>query len=639
MEFSVHTSLKRGELDLFSFSIPAATLTCGKASYYFFDAFRKCCWVHPRILLRPTIRNQLRQSLDLFIPQTPLSISEVIREEEHSKISGQQPRFSIESVDDRMIALMRLTLAVSALLIIYLDPSEPDRFVFPTYLALIVYVIYSGIVLALSVYQRAPHVVAPWIDVGCYLVLVSLSSGTSSIFFFFFFFAILVASFRSGFKQGISVTIVSSVLFTVVGYATAPGGSHFELNRFLLRPVYMMVLGYMMAYWGGREIKLKRRLSLLREIIKLSNPRFGVSHTIGSMLEKVRKFYNADACLFILIDPVYKDTRLFRLTREQSAEGVRPERLPEKFEQLLLSFPDDIAIVHDSASLISSSRNYSFDLVRQRKIIGTWNGTSQTIAAQLDLKAFVSVPLRYRGKQSGRLYLSASKRFRISDIDFLMQVGEQVMPAIHNIRLLAQLAWTAAEDERRRLARDVHDSVIQPYIGFQYKLAAIRNKSAQGQPTGDDLDRLFEMTVNEVNSLRGFVRGLKDGESSEFGFLASLRRFAAQFSESYDLDVQLETKGEIEVSDRLAPHLVRIVREGLSNIRKHTTAARCKIIIERDESYLSLSIENDSSHANGESHGDFVPRSIAERAEDLGGRVRVEHGVDGRTAVKVEVPL
>ena len=558
-------------------------------------------------------------------------------EEDKFAVSTRQDRITLESVDDRMIALMRLTLAVSALVIIYIDPFEPDRFVIPTYLALVVYVFYSLFILLLSLYQRAPYLVAPWIDVACYLVLVSLSSGTSSIFFFFFFFPILVASFRSGFRQGISVTVASSVLFMIVGYATAPGGNQFELNRFLLRPVYLTVLGYMMAYWGGREIKLKRRLSLLREIVKLSNPRFGVSYTIGSMLQKIQKFYDADACLLILIDPVYKDTRLFRLRRAQVAEDVRSERLPEKFEQLLLSFPDELAIVYKSHA---GAGDYAFDLAKQRKILGEWSSVSETVASKLDLGAFVSVPLRYRGKQSGRLYLTASGRsFRLTDIDFLMQVGEQVMPAIHNIRLLAQLAWTAAEDERRRLARDVHDSVIQPYIGFQYKLAAIRNKSAAGKPTADDLDRLFEMTVNEVNSLRGFVRGLKEGDSSEFGFMPSVRRFAAQFSESYDVDVQIESSGDIAVSNRLAPHLVRIVQEGLSNIRKHTTASVCRILIERQGSNLCLSVENNNPHANGASPAEFLPRSIMERAEDLGGHVSVEHGLDGRTTVKVEVPL
>jgi signal transduction histidine kinase len=560
----------------------------------------------------------------------------VIQEDKKSHPKIQQSQAAIASVDERMIALMRLTLAVSALLIIYIDPSEPDRFVVLTYLALVVYVLYSGIILWLSFYDRAPRSIAPWIDVGCYLVLVSLSSGTSSVFFFFFFFPILVASFRRGFKQGIWVTLVSSILFTIIGYATAPGGSEFELNRFLLRPVYLSVLGYMIAYWGGQEIKLKRRLSLLREIINLSNPRFGVSFTIGSMLKKVQAFYDADLCLFILIDPVHKDTRLFRARREQDAESIVAERIPETFENLLLSFPDDVAIIHQPYA----RKAFAFDLTKQKKCSDNWQATCDAVASKLDLGAFVSVPLSYRDKRSGRLYMTAAQRsFGLQDIDFLMQVGEQVMPTIHNIRLLAQLAWTAAEGERRRMARDVHDSVIQPYIGLQYKLAAIRAKGAEGKSTMEDVERLFEMTVDEVTSLRGFVTGLKEGESTEFGFLASVRRFAAQFGASYDLEIQVESNGEIEIGNTLAQHLIRIIQEGLSNVRKHTTASFCRIVISRADSNLRLSIENDNPRATGATGADFYPRSITERTEDLGGHVKVEHSVNGLTTVRVEVPL
>src|SRR4030095_15290804 len=99
-----------------------------------------------------------------------------------------------------------------------------------------------------------------------YLLLVSLSSGTSSIFFFFFFFSIIVASFLWGFIEGLSVTIVAAVLCAAIGFAAAPSGTAFELNRLLLRPIYLVVLGYMIAYWGGFEIQLKRRLALLKEV-------------------------------------------------------------------------------------------------------------------------------------------------------------------------------------------------------------------------------------------------------------------------------------------------------------------------------------------------------------------------------------
>ncbi|HEV7889627.1 MAG TPA: hypothetical protein VGP08_03260, partial [Pyrinomonadaceae bacterium] len=191
--------------------------------------------------------------------------------------AGREPP-ALQAVDDRMIGLVRLVLAFSALVIIYIDPTEPDKNVELTYLSLVLYTAYSAAVYASSLRRgdHHPRRLTHWVDVACYLVLISLSSGTNSIFFLSFFFAIIVASFRFGFLEGMKVTTASAALFTAIGFATAPEGGQFEMDRFLLRPVYLLALGYMMAYWGGCEIKLNRQLGLLRGVTRLSNPRFDV---------------------------------------------------------------------------------------------------------------------------------------------------------------------------------------------------------------------------------------------------------------------------------------------------------------------------------------------------------------------------
>src|SRR4029078_4049591 len=134
-------------------------------------------------------------------------------------------------------------LASSALLIIYIDPAEPDRFVSATYTALVLYVGYSLILFVASpprssiLKQLLSY--AHWIDVFCFTVFIALSSGTNSIFFFFYYFSIIIASFCSGFNSGLAITLVSATLFTVVGYLTAP--ADVAINRLLLRPVSLLI--------------------------------------------------------------------------------------------------------------------------------------------------------------------------------------------------------------------------------------------------------------------------------------------------------------------------------------------------------------------------------------------------------------
>src|SRR5215211_6255766 len=305
---------------------------------------------------------------------------------------------AIATVDDRIIAVMRFILALSALLITIVDPSEPDRLVAITYAALSLYTIYSAALYLLVQHFQAIQALirkwTHWADVAWYIVLIGLSSGTSSVFFFFFFFAILVASFRWGFRPGLSVVVVSAILFTAVGFATAPKGPNFELNRFLLRPIYLFVLGYMMAYWGGYEITLKRRLALLKEVNTLANPRFGVDRTTGWLMERLRRFYDAESCLLVTADVAIGEYFMRRAYSEDSERAVRNEPLPEKLAQRLLALPASHAVVYSSKPHVWWSiraRSRAYDVVSKARMAESPQ-VSQALAATLDAGSLVAVP-------------------------------------------------------------------------------------------------------------------------------------------------------------------------------------------------------------------------------------------------------
>src|SRR4051812_8696866 len=109
---------------------------------------------------------------------------------------AQQPKkdgefTSTASIDAKMVAATRFVLAISALLIILIDPTEPNRLVYETYTVLVLYTLYSlYIFVTIQLGLGLPVVIKDhswWIDSASYLILVSLSSGTNSIFFFFFF--------------------------------------------------------------------------------------------------------------------------------------------------------------------------------------------------------------------------------------------------------------------------------------------------------------------------------------------------------------------------------------------------------------------------------------------------------------------
>jgi signal transduction histidine kinase len=554
----------------------------------------------------------------------------------------------IRTVDTRIIAMMRLLLAASALLVILIVPTEPSRLVAATYTVLVLYTLYSVVLYVLALRDSAflTFIItwAHWVDVGWYVLLIALTSGTSSIFFFGFFFSILVASFRWGFASGLRVTGASALLFSTIGFVTATVADRFELDRFLLRPIYMLVLGYMIAYWGGFEIALKRRLTLLQEITGFSNPRFGVEHTIGTLIERLRAFYNADVCLLVLADSSTGEHRLFRADRDASDRRIEARCITADVARLFLAVPADLAVVYPGNRRgwhrwRGASTYYAYN-VQTRAPTADAYAASAALAATLDGESFVSVPWRDRSEASGRLYLVAERpnAFTASDADFLLHVMEHVMPVIDNIRLVDHLATDAAEEERKKIARDLHDSIIQPYIGLHLGITAVRQKLASGSTdVTDDIERLLTLTNDGIADLRGYVHGLRDANEQRGGLIPAVRRFASKFGEATRIDVQVKADETIRVNDRLAAEVFQMVAEGLSNIRRHTTATRATIAFACRNERLVLWIENEGDGTPARS--DFTPRSLTERAKALGGRIHVQRCDDTSTMITIEIPL
>lgn len=533
-----------------------------------------------------------------------------------------------------MIALMRLILASAALLVIYLDPAEPDRFVSATYGALILYVVYSlTIFVATSGRRRIESLSrwAHWIDVLWFTVLIGLSSGTNSIFFFFYYFAILTASFRRGFATGVRVTLVSSLLFTIVGYLT--GLPDVEINRLILRPVTMLGLGYMVAYWGGCEIELRNRLSFLKDITHLSNPRFGVDHIISSAMERFREYYDADKCLLITNSDWQGDYRLRIVGRKTEGLNAPGEVVGPEIAELFLSPAAAELIIQQSTS---SSFRYDLETGERTKP----SPVNSSLINTLESDRFLSVPINYRGEWIGRFYVVGPQRkLKPADADFVLQGIAQMMPLLENILLVDRLASDAAAHERDKIARDLHDSVLQPYIGLQMGLASLQQKiERRDDDVLQHVNELRDLTVRGVTDLRAYAGGIKSGDSGNNPLLSpAIRRFAARFAEATGIKVNVQAPDDLRTNDRLTAEIFQLITEGLSNIRRHTSARTAWAVLSQDDQNLTLRIENEDLEETN--NGTFRPRSLTERAASLGGRLEVHRQAAGRTIVEIQIPL
>jgi signal transduction histidine kinase len=547
-----------------------------------------------------------------------------------------------DSIERQLVPAIRVILGISALALGSVFPLVPQRHIVVFKVVLAFYVAYGSSICALTL-LRSPLMQfvdswAHWVDVGSYVCLIALSDAGRSIFSFGLLFAIGVASWRRGYASGLRVTAISTVLFTLVAAFSLTNS---DLSNFLFCLICLLALGNLIAYLGDLKISQERRLKLFKELTSLSNPRLGFDHMIGSFMERLRTFSDADVCLLITQDPGTTEYTFRRAQRSDPESATRVEPIEEPFARLLHALPSKRPIVYAakrSMRLLGPGKNNGAHQLVDSALLESRE--VREVLAGLEVRSFVGVPVRNGSQAFRALYLFSSQKrlFRESDAGFLHELVDHVVPLIDAGGLVDRLASSAAEEERRRIGRDLHDSIIQPYIGFQLGLVGIRGKLVTGEAKVlEDIKRLIEITGEGILDLRNYVNRLKGGGRHTGSLVPALRRLAAKFADVHGLPVEIDVKSDIPMGDRLAAELFQIVTEGLSNVKRHTQAQRAAARLARDDGHIMLRIENDNP--SGQVPPAFTPRSITDRATALGGETHIETLAHAGTAVVIRIPL
>jgi signal transduction histidine kinase len=551
----------------------------------------------------------------------------------------------VETIDARMLVLLRCVLGFSALLVILVDPPQIGRLVELAYFGVGMYFAYTVLLAAIS-YRLdwpAPPRALHWADVVFYTFLIALTGGTGSIFFLFFFYSIMVASFCWGFREGILVTLASSALFTAVELSY-PGVYGEQTRGYTLVPVaYLLIFGYLISYFGGYERLLRRRLALLREINNLWNPRFGVDHTHGINLDRLLEFYGGTSCVLVLRRPAPAlHYVMYSASRDKPGYSSTPSYVAESAAGALLRLPDSLAAFYHGPAgswwgRLRGYSGYDFDLGARTK---SFLADCAAWANLLDTRAFVTVPYVQRDGTSGRIFLTADRGgFTHADIDFLAQVSDAMSTVVENMSLVEQLVSRAAEHERLAISRDLHDTTIQPYIGIKLALDALHREAGTDNALSERISELTHMAEMTIRDLRDYASTLKDKTAMPGEFLvAAVKNQAERLGRFYGISVEVTSDISPRLQGRLAAEAYQIIAEGLSNVLRHTSAKSAFVTILCENSQLLLKIGNDA--VNGEDGAkSFTPRSINERVQVLGGRAFVEQREGGPTVVHVSIPM
>jgi PAS domain S-box-containing protein len=192
--------------------------------------------------------------------------------------------------------------------------------------------------------------------------------------------------------------------------------------------------------------------------------------------------------------------------------------------------------------------------------------------------------------------------------------------------------------EHERIARDLHDTVIQRLFGLGMRLQAAE-RLASG-PVSDRIRETVDSIDDVIREIRETIFDLNRPDTEGPALRQRFRKVAAEVSEPMGLSPRIAFRGPVEaaVSDELAVHLLSVLREGLTNVGRHARATGVDVVLGVAEGDIVLSIADDGVGMSNEPTAGHGTANMASRAEELGGQLTLTPRKPSGTLLQWRVP-
>jgi signal transduction histidine kinase len=228
----------------------------------------------------------------------------------------------------------------------------------------------------------------------------------------------------------------------------------------------------------------------------------------------------------------------------------------------------------------------------------------------------------------------------------LIYLADRVQSAQMGLRSYIGAITAGQEDERRRLARELHDDTLQSLIALNQRLQLAR-LNLNGSPGAESLDEICAMTEQTIQDLRRITRALRPLYLEDLGLVAALEMLARETEQASSIRVQFQLHGiEMRLSPTEELTLYRMAQEGLSNVVRHARGSRASLTLHFTPEELILEVTDDGQGFDvPESPAEFAPRGhfgllgLYERAELIGAQLKLVSQPDQGTRLTVSLPL
>jgi two-component system NarL family sensor kinase len=214
------------------------------------------------------------------------------------------------------------------------------------------------------------------------------------------------------------------------------------------------------------------------------------------------------------------------------------------------------------------------------------------------------------------------------------------------LKKLTQRVFDAQEEERGRVARELHDGISQILVGVRFALDSARRRLLQGEPdAGSSLEQGIDNLGTAITEVRRISRDLRPGVLDDLGLGPALKSLVEEFEKRTSIETEFDTvvfRNRLDQNAKIA--LYRIAQEALTNIERHAGATHVTVDLRGHKKGATLKISDNGCGLNQSQHNRGAGiglRNMQERVEQLDGELRIKslRGQSKGTVIEATVPL
>ena len=249
------------------------------------------------------------------------------------------------------------------------------------------------------------------------------------------------------------------------------------------------------------------------------------------------------------------------------------------------------------------------------------------------------------GDYDAKVSLSRIKEIKELGMAFNEMV-EQIRKYRAGVRHYVADITRTQEDERKRIARELHDDTVQSLIAINQRLELIRETLDDPEEARTRLSEVKTMVTGSIASVRQFSRDLRPLTLEDLGLTTAMQYLVNQLAQSKGIDIHFEVEGEAEeLSADMEVAIFRILQEALNNVKKHAHATEVKVVAKFSNDQISLTVQDNGrgfevpeAMTDLASSGSFGMMGLQERARLFGGSVTVHSEPHQGTTIHLAMP-